>query len=208
MAGSISHVVYAEHALQSFLPEYDKKRFIIGTLFPDIRYLGHVSRHRTHVAGVTLADIRAESDACRAGMLFHTLVDESREAFVVNHHEYRTIPKSRLSTVAFKICEDEHLHSKINDWEHYTAFLDTIDTEEQLFQVPEEVIRKWHDLNIRFLPDPSPTKNRWFIENLGFDQHQVKETTEIIKEVVRLGLVDTYIDDYYDNLETILENFK
>ena len=124
MAGPISHVVYAKLALQSFLDVADKKRFIIGTLFPDIRYLGHINRHATHATDVKLADVRAESDSFKAGMLFHALVDETRHAFVTNHHAYSILSKSRFTTIALKMCEDKQLHSKIKNWQHYTKILD------------------------------------------------------------------------------------
>lgn len=49
-----THVYFAQQWIDIHqMPEEDQNAFIIGTLFPDIRYLGTISRDKTHEKGVT-----------------------------------------------------------------------------------------------------------------------------------------------------------
>ncbi|HPR92239.1 MAG TPA: hypothetical protein PLR64_03240, partial [Candidatus Dojkabacteria bacterium] len=48
MAAPITHIVLSEKVLKKFFPRTEKKKFLIGTSLPDIRYLGVVDRNATH----------------------------------------------------------------------------------------------------------------------------------------------------------------
>jgi hypothetical protein len=201
MAGSISHTVYAEKALKTVLKGKLEKQFIIGNLFPDIRYLKVIDRESTHFTNVTLKDIQQESDSFKAGMLFHSLIDEAREAFVLSHQAYAGLPDSHLSTVALKICEDIQLYHKAKDWRTYIGYLHSIEPHEQKFNIPIEKLQEWHAMHIEFFTNPSLGENSKFFSALGFDHEQVLEINNLVGEITKSRVTDSYLNDFYNNLE-------
>lgn len=50
MAAPITHVALTEKIFNNIFHNYDKKEFIIGTSFPDIRYLGTIDREKTRLS--------------------------------------------------------------------------------------------------------------------------------------------------------------
>lgn len=206
MAGPISHIVYAEKALRSFLQGRDEDQFIVGTLLPDIRYLGVIAREATHRTGLTLADVQQEPDSFRAGMLFHSLIDEVREAFVVRSGVYDELPPSQLLAVALKICEDAKTYTLSSDWRTYIGYLETIKPSEQTFGIPAQKLRQWHAMHAALFADPSPSKNSAFFETLGFSPAQTAQTAALINQITTRNLVDEYISDFYQNLEKYLSD--
>src|SRR5438132_13939173 len=106
MAAPIAHIFLAVQMLAGpFHGLFDEKEFIVGTSFPDIRYLKVVSREETHFSHVTLEDIVQETDSFKAGMLFHSFVDEQREAYIIAHGFYGKIPSFRFTTQSLKFAE-------------------------------------------------------------------------------------------------------
>ena len=101
------------------------KEFIFGTSFPDIRYLKVVSRTETHFTNVSLQDILQEKNSFKAGMVFHSFVDERREAYVVENHFYKKIPNFKFSSQSLKFAEDEILKSYLDIFK-YHAYFDAI----------------------------------------------------------------------------------
>lgn len=81
MATSITHVVFAQKVFERFFSDKDKLEFFIGTLFPDIRHLGVIARERTHFHNLTIEEIQRKS-SFMAGVMFHSLLDEVREAYI------------------------------------------------------------------------------------------------------------------------------
>lgn len=201
MAGPISHTVYAEKALRTFLKERDGKQFIIGNLFPDIRYLKVIDRQMTHFTHVSLSDIHQEPDCFKAGMLFHSMIDETREAFVLRYRAYAGLPDSHLSTIALKICEDIQLYPKIKDWKIYTAYLSTIASQEKKFKIPLGKLRQWHAMHREFFAHPSMSENNKFFSSLGFSNEQIKDIMNLVAQISKSHVTDNYLHEFYDNLE-------
>lgn len=147
MAAPITHIILALVILKSgLLPNFNEKEFIIGTSFPDIRYLGVIDRKATHAKNVTLAMIAQEKDAFKAGMLFHALVDRVREDFMVKHNVYAMVPKSKYSSQLLKFNEDHILYPLITEWEWKKLgnYFDTILQQEQAFGIATSSLKQWH----------------------------------------------------------------
>lgn len=204
MAGPLSHIIYAEKVLRDLLPDKDGKLFIIGTLFPDIRALKVIDRDATHIVNVMFDDVRREQDSFRAGMLFHSLIDTTREALVRQHNAYANLPDSYLSTVALKMCEDMRLYPKSTSWPLYISYLQTIAPQEKQFNIPVEKLEKWHVMHQVFFADSSPFDNVEFFLSLGFTQEQIAELFELVKKIRKDHVTDIYLDDFYENLEGYL----
>ncbi len=144
MAAPIAHIFLAIQMLAGPLSGlFNEKEFIIGTSFPDIRYLGVISRNVTHFSGVTIEDIMQEKDSFKAGMLFHSLVDRLREEYIVAHRFYSKIPDFKLITQTLKYAEDEILRS-IFDSTVYVDYFDDILEQEKAYNISEKDIRTWH----------------------------------------------------------------
>ena len=144
MAAPIAHVFLAVQMLAGpFSGLFNEKEFILGTSFPDIRYLKVVERSETHFSHVTLEDIFAEPNSFRAGVLFHSFVDEQREAYIVSHGFYDKLPQFTLITQSLKFAEDEILKTQFNS-AHYEHYFDDIVAEEMSYNINEYNIRLWH----------------------------------------------------------------
>ena len=79
-AGPITHAFLAELFFKQF-PKYDseeQKAFRLGTLFPDVRYLGTIPREETHFPEMTLEEVLEETNPFLAGMKFHSYVRKER----------------------------------------------------------------------------------------------------------------------------------
>src|SRR5438552_12343909 len=107
MAAPIAHIFLALEMLTGpFSGLFNEREFIIGTSFPDIRYLNVIDREKTHLSHVTLEEILQEPDSFKAGMLFHSFVDEQREKYIVAHGFYGELPSFIFITQVLKFAED------------------------------------------------------------------------------------------------------
>ncbi|OGT36016.1 MAG: hypothetical protein A3F11_05760 [Gammaproteobacteria bacterium RIFCSPHIGHO2_12_FULL_37_14] len=150
MAAPVTHILLALQILPS-LPDKDEKEFIIGTSFPDIRYLNCISRDKTHQKDVTLEKIKAEQSSFKAGMMFHALVDEVREKFMQGHKVYSLVPKSIVTAHALKFNEDALLSDKVPLYK-VASYFDVI-LPEELDLVNYDYAKTWHKALKKYLLD-------------------------------------------------------
>lgn len=144
MAAPIAHIFLALQMLAGpFEGYFNEREFILGTSFPDIRYLKVVERSETHFSGITLEAILQEKNSFKAGMLFHSFVDEQREAYVVENHFYEKIPTFRFTSQSLKFAEDELLRTLYNT-KQYQSYFDEIIEEERTYSIPDDDIHAWH----------------------------------------------------------------
>jgi len=76
MPNQITHIVLTSKVFDQTFVKFNKSEFYIGTIFPDIRYLGVIDRAKTHFADVTLDSVLGAKTSFLAGLLFHNLVDK------------------------------------------------------------------------------------------------------------------------------------
>jgi hypothetical protein len=116
VAAPVSHVVYALEYLKMH-PEYDKYKFLRGTVFPDIRYVANIERPMTHPVGVTLDLVDAEADSWRAGFLFHNWVDVMWQRYLVDGGVDINDNSNQVLFDAVKEIEDLNLASRLSHME-------------------------------------------------------------------------------------------
>lgn len=144
MAAPVAHIWLALVVLAGPLHnKFEQAPFIVGTSFPDIRYLKCVQREETHRKNVTWQAIAQEEDAFRAGVLFHCFVDEVREKYIVKNKIYEKLPSFKFISQTLKIAEDEWLRSTIQT-HSYSSYFDTIFEGERLYGISDENIEQWH----------------------------------------------------------------
>lgn len=152
MAGPVTHIVLALQILHLLPTTVDRQAFIIGTSFPDIRYMAKLERDKTHIEPVSWNDVVNEPSSFRAGMLFHNLVDEVRlQYFEPNFYDKTNLSQYtpiyiKLFPLMLKTAEDAFLYTKTNRWKEIASYFDTIYQEELDFGVPEHVLRTWHEM--------------------------------------------------------------
>jgi hypothetical protein len=148
-AGPILHAFLAEKWVGKCEKYNDQQKedFLLGTLFPDIRYLGVISREETHETAVTLNELIQEKSAFIKGKKFHSFVDLMRANFAEKwdiHTEIKDIPREQRG-MFLKLIEDEILYSK-QAWNSICKSLTDIHEEEKNYNIAEEDLSQWHAL--------------------------------------------------------------
>lgn len=205
MAGPVSHVVFAQKALANFVHGKDPEQFIVGTLFPDIQYLGVINRQSTHFGPLALEDVVGEKDSFKSGMLFHSVIDRTREKSVKAHGAYWDLPRQHLTTVALKVCEDLELYSLVQNWPECIQYLATIRPQEKEFGIPLDKIQAWHSMHQEYFASASLLEDKQFFYSLGFTTSQVSELYTLVDRIRAHCMTDKYLSAYEDNLHELLE---
>ncbi len=149
-AGPVTHVILAQKWLDTCEKQYtpaDRKNFIIGTLFPDVRYLADLPREKTHAAHITLEQIGSETNAFTAGSLFHSWVDNVRE-YYLKDKKGKILPRlksvcSLLASNYLKFLEDQ-IYFVPGSWDDVKEDLKTITDDERKSDISTAMIEEWH----------------------------------------------------------------
>lgn len=145
-AGPITHLFLGEEYCRIFrIEDEDHKRdFLIGTSFPDIRYITYFPRERTHFNVQSLKEVGESSSYFIAGMKFHAWVDKVREEFVVASGIYEKVApygEGRKETL-LKFIEEEIIDYDGRKWR---SIFGEVHEEEKAY-ASEELIQKWHTI--------------------------------------------------------------
>ncbi len=187
MASQITHIPYGKKVLDQFLSDQniDEAKFFVGTLFPDIRYLGTINREKTHVNNPTLEQLRNIPGDFEKGMYAHGFIDIKREELLERLGAYDVIQKnSRFTSTAMKFVEDEFSYSLIDDWGKYIEYLNTVFPEELNF-VPKNTATKWHTLLKNYFNEkPSQSSVVALANNLrGFNQEIIQLVSDEVDNI-------------------------
>jgi hypothetical protein len=154
-AGPVAHVYLAEKFFELFPERYseqEKERFILGTLFPDIRYISDTRRDHTHDDDVSIKEILEQSSPFVAGMKYHSWVDHVRDHYVLADEIYDRLPNEltiEQKPSFLKVIEDELLLEQL-DVEFCCDLLERVDPEELEHGVTEQDISQWHAFLVFF----------------------------------------------------------
>ncbi|MCP5505700.1 MAG: hypothetical protein H7A38_02325 [Chlamydiales bacterium] len=142
-AGPMTHLYLGEeYCLKRRYDEKETGEFLVGTLFPDIRYITHFPREKTHFPVDSLLEIWECPSPFLAGMKFHNWVDGVREAFVVRSGIYeKVIPYANgKEATLLKFIEEEILDYDGRKW---GALFREAHEEEKKYTT-DAMINKWH----------------------------------------------------------------
>lgn len=117
MPNQITHIVLAAKVFDKTFSKFNKSDFFIGTVFPDIRYLGVVKRNKTHFSNMTLDLVLKAKTSFEAGFLFHSLVD-----IIFNNNVVSILPKTdnfNDMVGAIKLLTDELFYNIVNSFKIY-----------------------------------------------------------------------------------------
>jgi hypothetical protein len=204
MAAPITHIVLTKKIFHNVLHNYDKKDFIIGTSFPDIRYLGTIDREKTHFNVNNLEDINDENPFF-AGMKFHALVDKVREDFLLSRNIYSYCPESKYITQSIKFVEDKMLYEKIADWPVYQNYFDNILQEEIESDAGKDTVTQWHNLLKNYFANkPNEESIRNFVVKINLPESIAVEIINNVNLIEQIPEVISYIKDLYKDFEGLL----
>jgi len=146
MPAPVTHIVLALSILP-MLPDKNKEEFLIGTSFPDIRYLGTLTREQTHMSDPTWSSIIKESSSFKAGIEFHALVDRIHDEYMSKHNAYNYIAApDRLKSYILKFYEDMLLYEYCTIWPEIINSFDIIVQDELIFPHDKRSVKKWHNI--------------------------------------------------------------
>ncbi len=150
-----THILAAEAAYPQFFSHLDHKAFIVGTCFPDIRYPAHLEREITHIHWTSLSEMGRET-GFRAGLLFHTYVDDLWNAYIRQFGDrlFAVIPHNRPTFHTIKSLQDLYLYNNLDNWDQIASFFDSIDPEELTYGAKEDLIQLWHKTLGHYLGKP------------------------------------------------------
>lgn len=205
MAAHITHVALVERVFDKYFYKFNRRDFVIGALFPDIRYLGHVKREITHFEKVNFDQIKVEKNSFLAGMLYHSYVDKIREEWMVGNGLYDFIPYEHRWMQAMKLFEDRFFYDDIKNWEIIEQYFKNVLPDELTFTMTKDTIEHWHNLLVQYFQNPpSPqsilksTIGMGIAEQTGIDINLHIEVIENNKNLNRLA------QQFHDEYESIL----
>lgn len=209
-AAPIFHVYVAEKWMEMFedYAEEERRDFVIGTLFPDIRYLGVIRREETHEVGLGIEDLLGTDDPFLKGKRLHAFVDETRVKLMCDLKVLdRLIDIPQEHQVTFvKFLEDAVLYSE-GRWRGVCDDLESfMVSEKDGVQVP--AWNRWHAiLNDYFRLGPCQLLARLSEGNqgyLGVPPELIKKWAEILPHYAQREDVQKYVSDLLGGFEVVL----
>lgn len=203
MALPITHIVLTEKIIDKFFKDKNKKDFFVGTSFPDIRYLGVIDRSKTHYSNLSINDLRSD-ESFLAGLKFHSILDETREKFILENNIYSLCPESKYITQSLKFLEDEIFYDHIKDWSVYIEYFNQVLECEKSYKIKQEYIIKWHKIlqkYFQYKPDSNSITN--FIIGMGFTEKiadEIKNNISIMKQKTDIISIINNLYEKFDQL--------
>lgn len=205
MATPITHIVLTEKVFNNLFNNFNKKDFIIGTSFPDIRYLGTIGREKTHINVNNLVDL-GDNNPFFAGMKFHTLVDKIREDFLLSRNIYSKCPESKYITKSIKFVEDKILYDKVTNWISYQNYFDNLLQEELESGAGKEAVSQWHGvLKKYFAKKPNEESIRTFVAEINLPENVATEIQNNVNVIENIPEINMYVEDLYNTFEELLK---
>lgn len=203
MAMLISHVIYGRAVLDRFLEKgkgINLRDYFIRTLFPDIRFLGTVSREKTHVTPPPLKGISSVQGSFYKGFYVHLLTDIERERVLESLGFYKLFPLDPNVQRASKLLEDTLIWSYRNNWKEIVDYLQDV-LEEELEFTNEAIVRRWHQLLISyFQKKPSIESAISLAKSLGFPKMILTDITRWMEKISRSKEATTMLVSIHQKL--------
>lgn len=197
-------MVYGARLLTYLGDKISDARYWAGTLFPDIRHLGLVSRHRTHAQAVGLQNIIGKNDF-ETGMRAHAWVDATRETYWREQNMKETLPWHPFVPHALKLLEDELVYDSFQDWDNVRQTLDQIYEEELYYVDSKEHVRRWHDILQRYLAKrPDVDSRKRISTDIGLSENSAEEISLVVEKLRGDARTKQLIEQFQVHLEQLL----
>jgi len=212
MPNQITHIVLTSKVFTETFNKFNKSEFYIGTVFPDIRFLGAIDRAKTHFDDVTLASVLKAKTSFMAGLLFHNLTDRIFIENVIN-----ILPKiSELPDIggAVKLLADELFYDRVNNWPEIIGYFDKVIPEELDFSIveldfgiAEKDLSKWHQtVSGIFRKRPTDASNSRFMRVINFSENYINQANRSLPIIRSHDDAVKILSDFYDNFDHLIKN--
>lgn len=204
MAGEIGHVVYAARVRTYLGEKVSGHLYWIGTLFPDIRHQGIISRHRTHAAGVTLQTLTGATDFA-TGMRVHSWVDSTRQRFLSELNIKELLPWHPFVPHALKLLEDEFLYDGFDDWDFVSRQLNKVYEDELYFVAERDRIHAWHTVLQEYFAHAPTDLSRYKLSlAIGLSEQSAEEVNSVVARLRDHEESRALIERFLHHLEYLL----
>lgn len=189
MASIITHIVQGKKIFDRLPRRMNWDEFVIGTTFPDIRYLSNIDRDITHIYD-TSEDKVPFTNSFEAGRYVHCLIDERRVVLLKQLGMFDMIENNYVNETALKLFEDVVLFESFGDWnEVIKTFSKTLPEELEYVKNIKE-IEKWHKSIQEYIKN-GPKHTSWVkqFKTIGFTKEKVQpilQKVEVYSENPRL----------------------
>jgi len=209
-AGPMTHLFLGE-SYCSFSGDSEEKteEFLVGTLFPDIRYIAHFARARTHPVVRDLQEVAQSSSNFYAGIKFHAWVDIIREEFVEKSGIYQAVipyAKGHEATL-LKFIEEEIL-ADFYDGQKWSYLFDQVGESERSFATDNQ-IERWHSM-IQYSMAYRPSWLIWGVsyfksQAFGISDETLYEWSYLLPEFARDPIFQLHVKNLLAYLQVKME---
>lgn len=204
MAGEIGHVVFAARMLTYLDDKVGNSSYWTGTLFPDIRHLGVLSRHSTHPESISLDSLVGKNDF-HTGMRVHAWIDATREKFLRDNNVKERLPWHPFVPHALKLMEDELLYNRFQDWEMIQRTLNTVDDDELFYVDSKEKIIEWHEILQRYFKQKPTDETRLELSvGIGLSESSARELNTVVASLAQDSRAGDLLYEFLSHLERLL----
>lgn len=212
-SNSVAHCYFAERYLEhnSKYTETERKEFMVGTLFPDIRDLDATVHELTHIKDVTIDGVRNAETPFLAGWMLHCLVDDVRTAFQKEWGIFDRLSDFNVQRKGafLKVVEDALVYDRINRQFVIESLKDIYDGEREI-EKSDQIIQKWHDINIGLLSKSQKEILMGFSERgegfLKYSPEEIQDWNEKFNDALLLEDIDLYFVGLLDRFEEVVQN--
>lgn len=204
MAGEVGHVIYAARLLTYLGDAVLHPQYWAGTLFPDIRHLGVISRHHTHLPNVGAQTLVGQNDFM-TGMRVHAWIDATREQYLRSRNMKEYLPWHPFVPHALKLLEDELLYDHFDDWNLVRRVLNTTYDEEIQFVQSVASVHQWHSILQQYFQRKPDDESRLVLaEHIGLSPHSAEEMNTVVERLRHDGRAEKLLEGFWRQLESIL----
>ncbi len=205
MAGEATHIILADQILAQKGTPYVRKDFLVGTVFPDIRYVCDLERDATHSREITLGSVFSEPDSFIAGAKFHSLVDKTRNDFIKSAGLYDLCPPFLYDQQSLKFLEDELFYSRYGSWKEVGKYLESVRQVPAKYVVSEEVVTQWYAVlhgYVSILPNEVSRAHLLSVE--GYTNEAIILINAYIDELRKNKAVTDLMKDFYKQFPKLI----
>ncbi|MFZ2975507.1 MAG: hypothetical protein WA055_02650 [Candidatus Moraniibacteriota bacterium] len=202
MATQISHIVYAKKYFNSLeLVKFDdltaeekllmpsgkinKDEFILGCVFPDIRYIDeNIKRKDSHLKFETLDLNFSGLTSFEAGWKFHLYCDMRREEILNKYNFYSFKNDTKFYIQAAKRLEDELVYDFYDNWEKVRNYFNNPPFKETDIGVDIQTFKLWYAMVAKYIENKPDHKSiRIFSIKILKNSENIDEIIKSINEL-------------------------
>jgi len=202
MASQIAHIVYAKKFLENDHPSWiDKDQFLLGCVFPDIRYIDkNISRKETHMHFENIDLDFSGLTSFEAGWKFHLYCDMKREE-ILNNHNFFEITGDKFDGRPGKLLEDKLIYTEYNNWEKVCSLMENVSYIETGINVSRETFGHWYAICANYMKKiPDEKVMHIFMSKLNGLASMANDIAQTAKEMEKNEKATTILKKVWEEI--------